>query len=695
MKEELKIKFSRWFKQLRINIQNFWRKYRINKLIVLLSLLVVLFSSSYLVYLAKTAEVENLQAGLQQTTTIYDRYGEEAGELYSQKGTFVSIDEISPHIQDAVVSTEDKRFYSHKGMDPIGIGRAALGFVINRGNIVGGGSTLTQQLAKNAYLTLDQTLTRKAKELFLAFEIESQYEKDEILEMYLNNSYFGNGVWGVQDASQKYFGKSAQDVTLAEGAVLAAILKAPSNLNPIDNYEASIERRDLILDLMVSNGFTDQETADAAIAEGIYLYDNYSSVSSYNYPYYFDAIIEEAIEEYGLEEEDILNKGYKIYTGLDQEYQQQMDYTYANAYFSDAEDGTLLQSASVAIEPSTGDVLAIVGGRGEHVFRGFNRATQTSLPPASTIKPLSVYVPALEAGYHAGSLIMDDDTIGYGLDGNYKAQNYDFYSEYQEIPMYQAIAESKNTTALYLLDELGIDKGIKQLEEFHIPVREEDAELGAIALGSMDGVSPLQMSSAYATFANKGVQAKPRFITKIVDATGAIVVDNTKPITKRIISQEVADEMTSMLMDVYLPGGTGYGAHPYNGMLVAGKTGTSEAIGGNGTYDRTKWMIAYTPDISVATWVGFDHSTDMHNVSNLGMMFYNLFSAELGNLLSVSPQTEFAVANAGDNFDSNDGESSTTWSERLDGIMDGLNDFGQNVGEKASEFKDWLDGLFN
>ena len=290
MNEEQKLKLQRWFQRLWTKIKNFWRKYRINKLVVLLGLITIFLGSSYLVYLAKTADVENLRAGLQQTTVIYDRYGDEAGELYSQKGTFVSIEEISPNIQNAVISTEDKRFYTHKGMDPIGIGRAAVGFVLNRGNITGGGSTITQQLAKNAYLTLDQTLVRKAKELFLAFEIEKHYEKAEILEMYLNNSYFGNGVWGVEDASQKYFGKSASDVTLAEGAVLTAILKAPSYYNPIDEYDESIERRDLILQLIVDNGFTDQETADVAMAEGIYLYDNYASTSSYNYPYYFDEI---------------------------------------------------------------------------------------------------------------------------------------------------------------------------------------------------------------------------------------------------------------------------------------------------------------------------------------------------------------------------------------------------------------------
>lgn len=689
MKEEWKIKLKNWGQRQSVVLKNFWRRYRINKLVILLGLVMVLISSSYLVFLAKTANVENLKAGLAQTTLVYDRYGEEAGELYAQKGTFVTIEEISTNIQDAVISTEDKRFYSHNGFDPIGIGRAAVGYVINRGNIVGGGSTLTQQLAKNAYLTLDQTLIRKAKELFLALEIEKQYEKNEILEMYLNNSYFGSGVWGVEDASWKYFGKPASDVTVAEGAVLAGILKAPSNYNPIDYYENSLTRRDLILQLMVDNGFTDQATADAAMAEGIYLADYYDNADAYNYPYYFDAVIEEAIEEYGIDEEDLLNKGYKIYTGLDQQYQQQMDYTYETAYFTDADDGTLMQSASVAINPQTGDVMAIVGGRGEHMFRGFNRATQMRVPPASTIKPLSVYLPALENGYKVDSLIMDDDTIGYGENDDYFVANYNHYSEYQGIPMYQALVESKNTSAAYLLDEMGIEKGVKQLREFGLHIREEDEkELGDIALGALDGVSPLQMASAYGVFANGGVKAEPRFITKIVDATGAVIVDNTSPDTKRIMTQETADAMTSMMMGTYAPGGTGYGAGPYNGMLLAGKTGTSEGEGGD--YDRTKWMIGYTPDIAIATWIGFDETDAEHNLSNTGNMFYDLFSAQTGNLLSVSPQTEFAVAGI-DEQPQNEGSN---WADSLDGIMDGLNKFSNRAVEESRKFYDWATGFF-
>ena len=209
--------FHRWRKRI-------WKKYHVNKLILLIGLICVLVTSIYLFILAKQANVETLKSGLSQSTVIYDKKNEEAGTLYAQKGTYVELNAISPYIQDAVISTEDRNFYEHHGFDIKGIARAAVRMVLSGGTSGGGGSTITQQLAKNAYLTLDQTFDRKAKELFLAIEIEKKYSKEEILTMYLNNAYFGNGVWGVQDASRKYFGVDATNVTLSEAATLAGML---------------------------------------------------------------------------------------------------------------------------------------------------------------------------------------------------------------------------------------------------------------------------------------------------------------------------------------------------------------------------------------------------------------------------------------------------------------------------------------
>lgn len=670
--------------------KRFWKRYHVNKIIILGILTISLISSVYLLYLAKTANVETLRAGLEQTTTVYDRNGEEAGTLYSQKGTFVSLDEISPYIESAIISTEDKRFYSHKGFDPIGIGRAAVGYMVNAGSITGGGSTITQQLAKNAYLTLDQTLIRKLKELFLAIEIEKEYTKTEILEMYLNNSYFGNGVWGVEDASQKYFGKSASDVTLAESATLAAMLKAPTTYNPIDNMERSLSRRNLVLDLMVANEAITQEAADSAKNESFTLVDNFQEVDGYRYPYYFDAVIDEAINKYGLNEEDLLNRGYKIYTSLDQNYQQQMEAAYQNDYlFQNAADGQLLQSGSVAMDPQTGGVFAVIGGRGEHTFRGFNRATQIKRQPGSIMKPLAVYTPALEEGYDIDSMLRDE-RLSYGSD-DYTPENFTrTYSETGEVPMYQAVADSLNAPAVWLLNEIGLNKGIRKVEEFGIPVLENDKYLGLALGGTTVGVSPLQMASAYTTFANEGLRSEGYFITKIVDATGAVIVDHSTPETKRVTTAEVADQMTSMLMGVFTSG-TARNNSPA-GYTIAGKTGSTEISFSDSGGTTDQWTVGYTPDIVVATWIGFDETDENHYMTTGSSTGVGpLFKVQMENILGYTPQTAFGTQSAETLVEAEE-EESVSWTESA---RESIDYWSGKIMEGAGTLKDRAGNLFN
>src|SRR5699024_7344810 len=258
-------KFWAWLKpylqQFRHWRKRFWKKYHVNKILLLLGLIVLLVSSIYLFYIAKTTKVQELEAGLKDATIVYDDNAEEVGKL-SQKGTFVEVKDMSPYLVDAVISTGDHHFYHHHGSDIKGLARAGLRAVIRRNTSGGGGSTITQQLAKNAYLSLDQTINRKAKELFLAIEIEKKYSKDEILAMYLNNIYFDNGVWGVQDASRKYFGVDAKDLSVGQAATLAGMLKGPSLYNPIDNAENATNRRATVLQLMVDNNKISQEVAD-------------------------------------------------------------------------------------------------------------------------------------------------------------------------------------------------------------------------------------------------------------------------------------------------------------------------------------------------------------------------------------------------------------------------------------------------
>lgn len=632
----LKEKFKRFWVALR----RVWKKYHVTKVAILLFLTTSLILTVFLTITARQTNVERLHVGLEQTTTIIDEQGEEAGSMYSQKGTYTPIENISEVVQEAVISTEDRRFYSHRGFDVMGIGRAAVGLVTQR-RIVGGGSTLTQQLAKNAYLSADQTASRKLRELFLAIEIEKAYSKDDILEMYLNNSYFGQGVWGVQDASKKYFNKNASELNVSEAATMAAMLKAPSNYNPIDNYDKAIERRNIVLSAMADNEVISEEERQQAAASDLALSDGYQDNDDYRFPYYFDAVIAEAINQYGFTEQDILNGGYTIYTSLNQNQQQQMDSVYGNnSLFETADDGVGAQSASIALNPQTGGVTAVVGGRNDHTFRGFNRATQMRRQPGSIIKPLSVYAPALEAGYEIDDILIDEEhTYGEG-EAAYTPSNFDGQFA-GEIPMYQALAESKNGATVWLLDQIGVRRGYNKLKDFGIPVSEKDYHLGGIALGGMDrGVTPFEMARAYMVFANDGVRIEPYFIQKIVDPTGAIVVDNSNPKEKRVLSQAVNDDMNRMLLNVFT-NGSGQRVKPA-GYDVAGKTGTTQTTSGTGATDQ--WLVAYTPDMVIASWQGYDEASEGHYLESytadgIGQVVKQEFEA----MLPYTQGTQFAV----------------------------------------------------
>ena len=438
------------------SIRWFFRRFQVIRWLILLGLTVILIFSAWFTYKAKTADVQNIKSTLQTKTVIYDANNEEAGTLYGQKGTYVELSAISPQVQNAVISTEDRTFYSNGGFSIKGILRSALNYVIHHGQIMGGGSTITQQLAKNTLLTQKQTMLRKAQELFMAIQLNKVYSKQDILAMYLNNAYFGNGVWGVQDAAKRYFGKNASQLDASEGAILAGMLRNPSYYNPADHKDNAISRRNVVLQLMVDNHKLTQAQANAAKAQSVQVVDAFSNANAQKYPSYFDSVIEEARSE-GISVDDILNKGYKIYTNLDQTYQQNLQTSFEQdwAFPANAADGKQVQGASIILDPKTGGVRAVVGNRGEHTFLGFNYAIQLRNSPGSTIKPLMVYTPALENGYHYDS-ILKDEKLSYGKN-NYTPTNATG-TYLGTVPMYQALADSINAPAVWLLNKL-VDAG--------------------------------------------------------------------------------------------------------------------------------------------------------------------------------------------------------------------------------------------
>ena len=621
-----KTKFGKFMKP----IKRFWKRYNLTKITIIFVLVAIVSTGSYLFYLAKTANVKVLQSSISAQTVIYDKDNNEAGNLYGQKGTPVKIDQISKNITNAVVATEDRTFYKNHGVN---LKRFALA-AVTLGRF-GGGSTITQQLAKNAYLTQEQTIDRKAREFFLALEINKHYSKDEILDMYLNNSYFGNGVWGIQDAALKYFGVPASEVTVDEAASLAGMLKGPEIYNPLyEKGKYATDRRNTVLQNMVNAGYLEQSQADTFMKVDLQaqLQDNYQSKSSqYKYPSYYNAVISEAERKYGLTLQEIMNNGYKIYTGMDQNMQSGLQKTYSDpSFFPQASDGTYAQSASVAIDPKTGAVNALVGNvntEGANSFTDYNYATMSKRSPGSVIKPLIVYAPAIEAGWSIDKTV-DDSPADYN---GWKPTDFDNQWRGQ-IPMYTALANSYNIPAINTYQAIGPKVGNALGREFGLDLSSKNDVLPT-ALGAGVETNPWQIAQAYQVFANGGVMNDAHLITKIENAAGQ-VVKTAKVTKKRVISKDTADKMTQMMLGTYT-NGSAWKASPKS-YTLAGKTGTNE--------DQDQWVVGYTPDVVMALWVGYADGKYKLTGSSEGQTSV-IFRQEASYMLPYTKGTAFTVEN--------------------------------------------------
>lgn len=621
-----KTKFGKFMKP----IKQFWKRYNLTKITIIFVLVAIVSTGSYLFYLAKTANVKVLQSSISAQTVIYDKDINEAGNLYGQKGTPVKIDQISKNITNAVVATEDRTFYKNHGVN---LKRFALA-AVTLGRF-GGGSTITQQLAKNAYLTQEQTIDRKAREFFLALEINKHYSKDEILDMYLNNSYFGNGVWGIQDAALKYFGVPASEVTVDEAASLAGMLKGPEIYNPLyEKGKYATDRRNTVLQNMVNAGYLEQSQADTFMKVDLQaqLQDNYQSKSSqYKYPSYYNAVISEAERKYGLTLQEIMNNGYKIYTGMDQNMQSGLQKTYSDpSFFPQASDGTYAQSASIAIDPKTGAVNALVGNvntEGSNSFTDYNYATMSKRSPGSVIKPLIVYAPAIEAGWSIDKTV-DDSPADYN---GWKPTDFDNQWRGQ-IPMYTALANSYNIPAINTYQAIGPKVGNALGREFGLDLSSKNDVLPT-ALGAGVETNPWQIAQAYQVFANGGVMNDAHLITKIENAAGQ-VVKTAKVTKKRVISKDTADKMTQMMLGTYT-NGSAWKASPKS-YTLAGKTGTNE--------DQDQWVVGYTPDVVMALWVGYADGKYKLTGSSEGQTSV-IFRQEASYMLPYTKGTAFTVEN--------------------------------------------------
>ncbi|WP_025783343.1 transglycosylase domain-containing protein [Sporosarcina sp. D27] len=554
------------------------------------------------------SDVSKLEEPAPRSTVIYDPNGEVISKISNSKIEGVSIDQIPDTLIDAVISVEDQRFYEHHGLNYLRMGRALIENAF-KGKIASGGSTITQQLAKNVFLTQERTYSRKFKEMILAKKIERVYSKEEIMERYLNQIYFGDGAWGVQRAAQTYFGKDVSELTLSESATLAGVIKAPSNLSPTKNMEKSVKRRNLVLSLMLREQYISQKEYDEAIGQNLALSESTVPHNEERYPYYIDRVVDEAVNTYQLTKDEVLSGGLHITTEINPVVQNALEDVYADdRNFPDSTPDQLLQSASVFVNPKTGGILALVGGRGEYTQGRFNNATDLIRQPGSALKPLAVYTPALENGYHMSDLLEDEPI---DMDG-YAPKNID--QQYRgEVTMYEALAQSYNIPPVWLLDQIGVQEGVNAVERFGISLTKNDRTLG-LALGGLDkGTSPLQMAQAFSAFANDGVMEEAHAITEIKDSEGK-VLGKWQGESVQVTDAEVAEQMTHMLQGA-VEEGTGRKAQ-ISGMDVAGKTGTTQLPfeGVNGSKDH--WFVGYTPDIAGAVWLGYDQTDADHYLTS-------------------------------------------------------------------------------
>ena len=544
--------------------------------------------------------------------------------LSEERRVPVSIDKIPKHVQQAFIAIEDNRFYEHSGIDYRGTARALVSTL--SGREVQGGSTITQQLAKNAFLTQERSIIRKIKEAFIAKELEHKYTKDEILTMYLNQIYFGQGAYGIESASLYYFGKHVQNLDIAEAATLAAIPKSPNYYNPFENPKESKNRQELVIDQMVKYGFISADSAAKAKAKKM-VYSTSHKQQNNPRGYFFDMISQKVIAEVGA---DALYKGgLKIYTTLDMDMQLAAEKAMRHLpnYYTDSKKLTQPQMALAAVDPKTGYVKAMIGGRGQDKF---NRATLAVRQPGSAFKPF-VYLTAMQNGFTPASIIEDkEEEFAKG----WKPQNSDM-QWHGKVSLRTALKRSLNVPTIKLAREVGVDKIVANVERMGITTLVDSGAYSdvnlAMALGGLSkGVNPLEMASAYGVLATNGLYNKPIALLKIVDRDGKVLYQ-AKPQSKRVVDATSAYLTTNMLEDVLVSGtGGGMGI----GRPAAGKTGTTD------TYIDA-WFVGYTPDLSTAVWVGDDNNKPMQRMYGSGAPL-SIWHEFMINALASTPRTGFS-----------------------------------------------------
>jgi penicillin-binding protein 1A len=541
---------------------------------------------------------------MDQATAIYDDHDQIVFSIFKQQRMDASFSSVSPHLIHAVLAIEDQHFYDHAGLDIPRIAAAAIANLRHH-RAAQGGSTITQQLARQSFLTPDKTVRRKLQELILAWRIESRFSKDEILELYLNKVYFGDGLYGVEAASQGYFAKSPAQLSIPEAALLAGLETSPSRYAPTVNMERAVARRNVVLQAMLDNGAIDRATLESARATKVVLHDGLRADEPHG-QYFKEQVRQELVERFGWER--VYQGGLRVFSTINMPMQQAAEAAAAASLKSlDARrqalevrraaakkrapqpDPSPLQAALVAMDPVTGQVRAMVGGR-DFGASHFNRAVQARRQPGSAFKPF-VYAAALEAGYTPASLIEHLNTPIDTLQGAYAPADH---STGDAMTLRTGLRTSSNRAAVRLLEEIGISRAVQYAKTMGVG---DVPSVPSLALGSGE-VTLQSMTAAYAAFANQGRVPVPVLIRRVEDRDGNVLYRSDR-LSSRAISETTAFLMSNMLADV-INAGTAAGARGLGFKLpAAGKTGTTNDF-------NDAWFIGFTPKLVTGVWVGFD-----------------------------------------------------------------------------------------
>ncbi len=585
-------------------------------LVILMLFVIVATGVGIGMYTAVSTEISDMNINdLALNHESYIMYVDENGnehELEQVKSSvnrkWVAEEDISENFKKAAVAIEDQRFYKHHGVDLKRTAGATIKFVLSKlgfGDSSYGGSTITQQVIKNITNETDKSATRKVKEMLRAISLEQQLEKDEILTMYLNIAFFANNCYGVEAASKMYFNKSADEVNIQEAATIVGITQFPSRFDPYANPENCIEKRNRVLGKMHELDMITKEEYDKAVASPLKVVPKRSNANNTVSSYFVDQVISDVISDlqnkkgYSADfaEQQITNGGIRIYATVDPEIQNTMENVFENTSNFPSSSA---ESAMVIVDPYTGAIKGLVGGLGPKTeIRGFNRATQAKRQPGSSIKPLSVYAPAIELGDIDQSTVIEDEPMTIGSDKWRPSNAYKGFKGHMTI--HEAVGRSANIPAVKVLDMIGINKSFSYLENnFKIStLTSADKNYSSLSLGGLTkGVTVRDMAGAYSVFVNSGKYIRPYTYTKVVDSAGNVILENRADSTQTIRSS-TAFIMADLLKE---PGNSGYGTAQgakLSSMTTFGKTGTT-----NDNYD--KWFVGFTPYYVGAVWYGYD-----------------------------------------------------------------------------------------